>query len=394
MPLDKTREQSSNFPERTTGPKAEARISRSQDGTVVLHLAGDWRLGNSLPSADSVGRQLSEIHGPARLLFDSRDLVGWDSSLLAFLRRLETVLERSGLSKELEGLPQGVRRLLKLASAVPERKEVRRGKLGEPFLSRLGGKGIAIWSGAQEVLVLLGDLAVALARLVKGRARFRLSDLLLVMQRCGVQALPIVSLISFLVGLILAFVGAVQLRMFGAQIFVAALVGIGMVRVLGAIMTGIIMAGRTGAAFAAELGTMQVNEEIDALRTLGIPPVEFLVLPRILGLSLMMPLLCAYADLMGILGGLTVGIVMLDLNVHEYMRMTQESVRLSYLWIGLFHSLVFGVLVAFTGCLQGMRAGRSASAVGEAATAAVVTGIVSIIVATAIITYLCQLLGI
>lgn len=376
------------------GTKAEARISKPDEGTLVLHLTGRWSLGDPMPSVESIAKHVRGIQEPIRLVFDSSKLLAWDSSLIAFLRKLEAALEGVHLVKELDGLPEGVQRLFKLASAVPERKELKVDKVAGSLFFRIGEKAFEIWIKTREVIGFLGDLTVAVTRLARGKARFRFSDLLLVMYRCGVEALPIVSLISFLVGLILAFVGAVQLRMFGAQIFVAALVGIGMVRVLGAIMTGIIMAGRTGAAFAAELGTMQVNEEIDALRTLGIPPVEFLVLPRMLGLSLMMPLLCAYADLMGILGGLSVGIVMLDLNVHEYMRMTQDSVRLSYLWIGLFHSLVFGVLVAFTGCFQGMRAGRSASAVGEAATSAVVTGIVSIIVATAIITYLCQVLGI
>ena len=199
---------------------------------------------------------------------------------------------------------------------------------------------------------------------------------------------------AFLLGLILAFIGAVQLMMFGAQIYVADLVGIAMVRVMGAVMAGIIMAGRTGAAFAAQLGTMQVNEEIDALETLGISPMEFLVLPRMLALALMMPLLCLYADFMGVLGGFIVGVTMLDLNVMEYYNQTRAAIHLNNLWIGLFQSAVFGVLVALAGCLRGMQCGRSASAVGDAATSAVVTGIVSIVVATAVITVLCNVLGI
>jgi phospholipid/cholesterol/gamma-HCH transport system permease protein len=205
---------------------------------------------------------------------------------------------------------------------------------------------------------------------------------------------PIVSLISFLVGLILAFVGIVQLKLFGAQIFVADLVGIAMVREMGAIMTGIIMAGRTGAAFAAQLGTMQVNEEIDALKTLGIAPMEFLVLPRMLALTLMMPFLCLYANLMGILGGWVVAVPLYGLNPIQYFSRTMEAVGLNDLFIGLFMSLVFGVLVALAGCLRGIQCGRSASAVGDAATSAVVTGIVAIIIATAVITVLCDVLGI
>ena len=196
-----------------------------------------------------------------------------------------------------------------------------------------------------------------------------------------------------LVGLILAFVGAIELKMFGAQIFVADVVGIGMVRIMGAIMTGIIMAGRTGASFAAQIGTMQVNEEIDALQTLGISPMEFLVLPRMVALIVMMPLLCLYADLMGIVGGIVVGTGMLDLSLTEYLNRTREAVTMTHLWIGLFHSAVFGVLVAMAGCLRGMQCGRSASAVGEATTSAVVTSIVAIVVATAVITFACQVAG-
>jgi phospholipid/cholesterol/gamma-HCH transport system permease protein len=219
-------------------------------------------------------------------------------------------------------------------------------------------------------------------------------DLTLTIQECGARALPIVSLISMLVGMILAFVGAVQLQMFGAEIYVANLVGIAMVRVMGAVMTGIIMAGRTGGAFAAQLGTMEVNEEIDALRTLGISPMEFLVLPRMLGLALMMPLLCLYADLMGILGGLIVGVGMLDLTLMQYFLQTRNALGLNHLLIGLFQGAVFGILVALAGCLRGMQCGRSAAAVGDASTSAVVTGIVSIIVATALVTIVCNVLGI
>jgi phospholipid/cholesterol/gamma-HCH transport system permease protein len=167
-----------------------------------------------------------------------------------------------------------------------------------------------------------------------------------------------------------------------------------MVRVMGAVMTGVIVAGRTGAAFAAELGTMQVNEEIDALKTLGIPAMEFLVLPRMLALVLMMPLLCLYADFMGVLGGMIVGVGMLDLSPLAYFNETCKAVSLTYVWIGLFHGAVFGILVALSGCLRGMQCGRSASAVGAAATSAVVTGIISIVVATAVITVVCNVIGI
>jgi phospholipid/cholesterol/gamma-HCH transport system permease protein len=240
----------------------------------------------------------------------------------------------------------------------------------------------------------VGDAFLSVLRLFGRTARFRRSDLLLALQDCGARSLPIVSLISLLVGLILAFVGAIQLRTFGAQIYVSHLVGIATVREIGAIMTGIIVTGRTGASFAAQLGTMQVNEEIDALRTFGLRPMDFLVLPRLLALSLMMPLLCLYADLMGILGGLVVGVTMLDIHPLHYLLETERAIHLADVLLGLFMSAVFGVIVALTGCMRGMESGRSASAVGEATTSAVVTGIVSIVVATAIITYGAYVLGI
>jgi phospholipid/cholesterol/gamma-HCH transport system permease protein len=205
---------------------------------------------------------------------------------------------------------------------------------------------------------------------------------------------PIITVIGFLMGLILAFIGAMQLRMFGAQIYVADLVGIGIVREMGAIMTGVVMAGRTGAAFAAQLGTMQVNEEIDALKTLGIAPMEFLVLPRMLALALVMPLLCLYADLMGVLGGMLVGVTLLDLGFLEYYHQTVSAIGVSDLLVGVVMSAVFGVLVALCGCLRGLQAGRNSASVGLAATSAMVSSIVSIVIATAAITVICDILGV
>jgi phospholipid/cholesterol/gamma-HCH transport system permease protein len=247
---------------------------------------------------------------------------------------------------------------------------------------------------AGEMLGFLGESSVAFTKLLVGKARFRRSDLTLIIQQCGADALPIVSLISFLVGLILAFVGAVQLEMFGAGIYVANLVGIAMAREMGAMMTGIVMAGRTGAAFAAQLGTMTVNEEIDALKTMGISPMEFLVLPRMLALILMMPLLCVYADLVGILGGAVVGVGMLDLSPMEYYTQTRAALNLTQFSLGIFKSVVFGVVIAISGCLRGMQSGRSASAVGDAATSAVVTAIVAIIVLDGLFAVITNIIGI
>jgi phospholipid/cholesterol/gamma-HCH transport system permease protein len=376
------------------GAEGGSVVSRPVEGELRLQLAGDWT-GNRRPvTADQLRRELATAPAVRRLTFDARQLGAWDSGLLTFVLMVGKVCAERQVAVDQTELPEGVRRLVALATVVPERtrEDQEPGRL--PLLAWVGDRAIGAWRQNVEMTAFLGEAAVACGRLLTGRARFRRTDLFTIMRDCGSRALPIVSLISVLVGLILAFVGAVQLQMFGAEIYVASLVGIATVRVMGAIMTGIIMAGRTGAAFAAQLGTMQVNEEIDALKTMGFSPFEFLVLPRLLALSLMMPLLCLYANLMGILGGLFVGVFMLDLNVMEYVNMTQASVRLKDFWVGLFHSCVFGVLVALAGCLRGMQCGRSASAVGDAATSAVVSGIVSIVVATGIITLLCNVLGI
>jgi len=370
------------------------KFSRPDADMLLMNLAGDWKRGNKLPSASDVEKQIEAGPPVKSILFNAQDLTGWDSSLLTFLITVQGLGSRQNITVRKDGLPEGVQRLLALASAVPERKGARREAARISFLDGLGDSAIAFWNSSLEMLAFIGEASVAFMRLLAGKAQFRPSDLILIIQECGAQALPIVSLISLLVGLILAFIGAIQLKIFGAQIYVASLVGIGMVRALAAVMTGIIMAGRTGAAFAAQLGTMQVNEEIDALKTLGVSPMEFLVLPRMLALFLMMPLLSLYANLMGILGGLLIGVLMLNLNFMEYFNKTKESVSMNDLWVGLFSAAVFGVLVALAGCMRGMQCGRSASAVGEATTSAVVTSIVSIVVAMAVITVVCNILNI
>ena len=364
------------------------------EGVLLMGMSGAWKTGINLPSPDEVEGKIASGTRIERVAFETGPLADWDSSLLTFLLRVREYCALKGIEFETDGLPEGARRLLKLALAVPERDGARKEARKEPILSRIGGATTQFAGSLGEVMDFLGDAGISVVRLFSGRATFRWSDLLLFMQESGSQAVPIVSLISLLVGLILAFVGAIQLKAFGAQIYVADLVGIAMVRVMGAIMTGIIMAGRTGAAYAAQLGTMQVNEEIDALKTLGVEPMEFLVLPRMIALAIMMPLLCIYADLMGILGGLIVGVTMLDINPIVYLNETKAALSLTNVWIGLFYGAVFGILVALSGCLRGMQCERSASAVGYAATSAVVTGIVSIIIATAIITIMCNVLGI
>src|SRR2546421_10360339 len=286
--------------------------ARGPDGALRVALAGDWNLARGLPAPVGVIEEIERSPLPRKVIFETGVLAGWDSGLLTFLRAVRTRCTQLGVEVDRHGLPEGVRRLLALATAVPAGPG-RRSPEPEPLLARVGDATIGWWRGCGDMLAFIGEAFLSLLRLFSGKARFRRSDFLLVVQDCGAGSLPIVALINLLVGLILAFVGAIELRRFGAQIYVAELVGIGMLRDIAPRMTGIIVAGRTGASFAAQLGTMEANQEIDALRTLAIPPMDFLVLPRLLALSLMMPLLCLYADLTGIAGGLVVGGSMLGI---------------------------------------------------------------------------------
>lgn len=377
-------------PERETGT---VRFGAPSAGTLAVALGGAWHLAGRRPAPAEVAAEL-ERRGATRLAFDSSELAAWDSSLLLFVVEVAQICAQRQVAVDRGGLPSGVRRLLALSEAVADKEDARATAPRPAWLVRVGDAVLAAAAGGGELLGFLGESALALGRLLRGTARYRRSDLLLLVQQSGAGALGIVGLISFLVGLILAFVGAVQLQRFGASIYVADLVGIAMVREMGAMMTGIVMTGRTGAAFAAQIGTMKVTQEIDALVTLGISPIEFLVLPRILALCLMMPLLCLYADLFGIAGGAAVGTGLLHLSLASYWHETAAAVSLTNLAIGMLKAFVYGILVAVSGCLRGLQAGTSSAAVGQAVTSAVVTGIVYIITSCGLFAVLFYLLDI
>jgi len=369
-------------------------FGRASDETLVLALTGDWRLKRGFASGAAVENELTRSPIPRRVAFDSAGLGEWDSSLVAFVTEVLDLCHTRGLTVDPAGLPSGLRRLVELAETVPEKTDAHSAAAGKPLVERVGAATIAYAESIGGFVAFLGAVTIALGRFMAGRARYRRVDLMVAIQDCGANAFGIVTLISFLVGTILAFMGAVQLEQFGASIFVADLVGIGMARDMGAMMTAIIMAGRTGAAFAAQLGTMKVTQEIDALTTMGISPMEFLVLPRVLALILMMPLLCFYSDLMGVLGGAAVGTGMLGLSFASYFRETLHAVTLADVLGGVFKSSVYGVIIAISGCLRGFQCGNNSSAVGDAATSAVVTGIVFIVVACGAFALVFNVIGI
>jgi len=368
----------------------EVRVVRHEDA-VVVKLSGTWTLDVSRPS---VADLQAELRNAKHLSFRDEGITAWDTGLLLMLLPVVSDARSRNAQVDLADLPSGIQRLLNLALAVSAKKDARTPRATPAGFERIGLFLLHLWAEVTSYLNFVGELTLSLGRLVRGQARFRRNDLLQILQQSGVGALGIVGLISFLVGLILAFMGSLQLEQFGAQIFVADLVGLGMLREMAPMMTGIVMAGRTGASYAAQLGTMMVNEEIDSLKTVGISPIDFLVLPRILALVAMMPLLVIYADLFGLLGGFLIGVTSLDLSPSLYWDQTFGAVDATDFAVGLVKSLVIGGIVAFAGCIRGMQCGRSASEVGSAATSAVVTGIVLIIVAEAAFAFLLQMLGI
>jgi phospholipid/cholesterol/gamma-HCH transport system permease protein len=360
-------------------------------GTLRVRVCGRWSLAEGVPSTEPLAQDLDRAEGARRLLFEPSGLEAWDSALVAFVHAAAALASNRDLEVDLSMLPEGARKLVELARAVPPRLQPV-APSDDALTARVGEVALHAWGTAGDALTFLGETVLALGAMLRGRARFRRVDLMHAVEAAGVGALGIVALINFLIGAVLAFVGAVQLQQFGAGIYVANLVAIGVARELGALMTGIVMCGRTGAAFAAVLGTMTVNEEVDALRTMGLKPVEFLVLPRVLATSLMLPALVAYADLLGFLGGAFVGVALLHLGAVEYARQTQDALALQHVIIGLVKSVAFGMVVALTGCYYGIRCGRSAAAVGEATTKAVVMGIVLVVVVDAVFTVLLYVL--
>ena len=371
-------------------PPWEFRVERLVADTFVVRLAGDWRLRDRLPRASEVLDQVPSGSGVRRLVFESERLGAWDTGLLIFLRHLLEDSAQAGLEVDHGGLPDDIERLLQLASAVPVQKPEQ--PEGPPGIGRARGSIFAVGMGVFLVLAFTGEVFAALGRLVTGRARMRWFQFALLIEEVGVRALPIMTLIGTLIGIILAFGGALQLRQLGVQIFVADVVGVAVAQEVGALMTAILLAGRTGAAFAAQLGSMQVREEIDALITAGISPVQFLVLPRVLALVLMTPVLTIYADLFGMVGGGLVAVTMLDLTVTAYVVRLVHVVSIFDFGLGLIRAVVFGVLIAMAGCLRGMQSGRSASAVGLAATSAVVTSIVLTIIADGLLSVIFHVL--
>jgi phospholipid/cholesterol/gamma-HCH transport system permease protein len=362
-----------------------------RDDTALLRLSGDWLVGGSgMHAVGELRRVLAEAGDCAALRIDTAGVARWDSALVAFLR----ALQGRAFALDLSGVPEPLRKLLALAAADHGAASAGAPPARRSLLWRAGTSGLHGWAELVASAELLGASVLAIGTALRGRLRARGADVIALMQESGGGALGIIAVVNGLVGAILAFVGAVQLQRFGATIYVANLVGVAVIREMAPIMTAIVMAGRTGGAYAAQIATMEGNEEIDALRTLGIPPHHYLVMPRVAALVAMMPVMYFYACLVGLLGGMVVSIAMLDMSPTVFLGQLRGAVAPTEFYIGLTKSVCFGAFVAFAGCRMGLSAGRSAADVGRAATGAVVVGIIGIIALDAVFAACANVLGI
>jgi phospholipid/cholesterol/gamma-HCH transport system permease protein len=341
--------------------------------TLEITLSGDWRVRDGALEPGAAAQILTS--GATALSFDCGTLGHWDSALIAFLASLRAQAAERGIALDTNGLPPTALQLLDLCVPAAQVEVVK----PSSFVVRVGQTTLDAGHELIATTALIGSTVLRGGAVLGGRAMMRTADVIDCMREAGPAALVIVTIINVLVGAILAFVGAVQLRRFGADIYVASLVGIAMVREMAALMTAIIMAGRTGGAYAANLATMQGNEELDALNAVGIPIFDYLVLPRIIALTAMMPILYLWGCAVGIIGGYLVASATLNLSAISYFQEVRNSVALSEFGLGLAKSLAFGALIAILACRVGLRAGRSAADVGRAATTGVVAGVIGVI---------------
>ncbi len=363
-----------------TNPRLKTQVN---GGDTLVTLIGDWTTqddGGIAASTETTAlfdrKELKAIE------FDSSRLGRWDSSLLVYLSAVRSAAGPRSIRVDDSGIPVAAKRLLGLLEqqapppTAPSRRPI--------WVERLGLSSIALWCELEAVTTLIGGQLLQAGAALLGRARMRRVDFLGCMYDAGFAALPMVALVNVLVGAILAFVGAIELRRFGADIYIANLVGLAQVREMAAVMTAIVMSGRTGGAYAAEIASMQGSNELDALRVLGIPLQDYLVLPRVLALTLMTPILYLYGAAIGILGGFVVAVSMLNISPELFMAQTRSAVTMHQIGFGLTKSLAFGALIALAGCRIGLKAGRSATDVGHAATSAVVVSIIGIIMLDAV----------
>ncbi len=367
---------------------AQIKLVPLDNNRVSFVISGSVTIDNSMNVREEILRMLPTDVSINAIDFDLKSVTVMDSAGIAVLLDLRRYLNENGFDFKVVNLPPKVSGFLKLVDteSLLLSKEEQKPRKKFDFILYLGEITLEALEECRSVVTFLGEMVVAFASLIRHPKRMRWDDFFLFVERAGTDALPIVALLSLLMGLIMAFQAAVQLRQFGANIFVADLVGISILRELGPLLTAIIIAGRSGASFAAEIGTMKVSEEIDALSTMGFEAVSFLALPRILAATFVGPFLTLVGDFVGIFGGLIVGMISLDLSPTAYLEETYSAITFFDLFSGLIKSVAFAILIAGVGCLRGFQVERSADSVGKKTTSAVVSGIFLIVFADAIFT--------
>ena len=373
-------------------PTASIRTELTAPGALTIKIAG--RLDST-----STGDIWRETHreldrtSPRQVVVDASGIEYCDGSGIGLLFQLRRRLQKTGGVLDIHGLKAVFQQLLDLfdPSEFEEAPIIKPGP--DSAVEEIGRSSFNFWQHLHELIEFIGSAGVALLQALLNPRQVRWQDAFLLAETAGVNALPVIALVGFLMGLIMAFQAAIPMRQFGAEIYVANLVGLSMVRELGPLMTAIVLAGRSGSAFAAELGTMKVNEEIDALITMGLDPVQFLVVTRIIAAVIMTPLLTLFADLIGVMGG-SIVLVSMGYSLATYFNQIASMVTYMDILGGLFKSVVFGLMVAGIGCLRGLQTEMGATAVGDSTTQAVVGGIVLIVVADGIFSVVYYYIGI
>ena len=386
------------MPDRPGAPARLAEWRRNaaeQDGTPGLwrlHLAGRWQGTPDGPLA-TLPPPPANL-GSAAVAIDGQHLSGWDARFAAALWQLLSTLRERGLQLDLQGLPPGLQQIMGLS--LPADGKPRAAPVAERpnWVARIGASAQDWSRDARLTLAFVGEVLIALGKLLRGKSDLRFADLAWQLDQTGPRSVPIVSLVSAMVGLILCYMGGAQLASFGAKSFIAELMTVSVVREIAALLTGVILSGRVGAAFAAQLGSMRANDELDALRTLGLDPIGHLVLPRVLALLLVSPLLTAFGAVVGMAVAWVAAGLIYGVDSTEYLTRSMQALGGDHLAVGLIKGSVYGMLVALAGCRQGLYSGRSAEAVGQAVTQSVVKGVVWIVCAASILTVIFQQLGI
>lgn len=379
--------------DKSNGQGWQLDIGLAEPSTILLKLSGSWEVTAHLPRTRDVEKAIKNNPDVTKIDIDTSEVSRYDSGMVVWLIKIEKLCADKNIVFNKNTLPTGVQRLFQLAHEVPPRGFVHEEE-DTSVLGNLGAATRVVVFETSELLGMIGATLVGFARLLSGKAIYVKKDILRFIQAGGHQALGIVSLAAFLIGITLAIIGITQLRKYGAEAYIANIAVIGVLRELGCLVTGIVMAGRTASSYAAEIGAMQVHEELDALHSLAISRVDFLVMPRVIGLMITMPFLVIYANVIANFGGLMFSVFVLNVSYLEYIMQARDAFEISDFIISVVKAGVFGYLIAIAGCFHGMQCGRSVAAVGDVATYAVVSAMVLIIMANVVVDLMLFALGI